>query len=212
MPRILTLSLNPTIDVSSEAEVVRPTHKTRTEHEVFEPGGGGINVARVVRELGVEVEAVCLAGGASGVLLDAGGKGFNVSRGLHALGMATTAMGFVGGPTGNLLENMLHALGIATDFVHCAGETRTNVVVTQPDGTHVKVNEPGPAISAPELQNFYRLAEARARGYARVSLETGGHEPFLPARRLYEAHGFVECPPFADYVLDEFSLCMTREL
>jgi 6-phosphofructokinase 2 len=70
VPRILTLSLNPTIDVSSEADVVRPTHKTRTEHEVFEPGGGGINVARVVRELGAGVEAVCLAGGASGVLLD----------------------------------------------------------------------------------------------------------------------------------------------
>jgi 6-phosphofructokinase 2 len=70
LPRILTLSLNPTIDVSSEAEVVRPTHKTRTENEVFEPGGGGINVARVVRELGADTEAVCLAGGASGVLLD----------------------------------------------------------------------------------------------------------------------------------------------
>jgi putative acetyltransferase len=56
------------------------------------------------------------------------------------------------------------------------------------------------------------LAEAKARGYARVSLETGRPEPFLPARRLYEAHGFVECPPFADYVLDDFSICMTREL
>jgi len=70
MPLILTLSLNPTIDVSSEADVVRPTHKTRTENEVFEPGGGGINVARVVCELGAETLAVCLAGGASGVLLD----------------------------------------------------------------------------------------------------------------------------------------------
>ncbi len=70
MPLILTLSLNPTIDVSSEAETVRPTHKTRTENEVFEPGGGGINVARVVCELDAEALAVCLAGGASGVLLD----------------------------------------------------------------------------------------------------------------------------------------------
>jgi 6-phosphofructokinase 2 len=70
LPRIVTLALNPTIDVSSEAEVVRPTHKTRTRNEVFEPGGGGINVARVVRELGVDTEVVCLAGGASGVLLD----------------------------------------------------------------------------------------------------------------------------------------------
>ena len=70
MPLILTLSLNPTIDVSSETDVVRATHKTRTENEVFEPGGGGINVARVVAELGVDTLAVCLAGGASGGLLD----------------------------------------------------------------------------------------------------------------------------------------------
>lgn len=56
------------------------------------------------------------------------------------------------------------------------------------------------------------LAEARARGYTRVSLETGRPEPFLPARRLYESHGFAECPPFGDYVADDFSICMTRTL
>jgi putative acetyltransferase len=59
---------------------------------------------------------------------------------------------------------------------------------------------------------LHLLAEARGRGYSRVSLETGRPEPFLPARRLYAAHGFVECPPFADYILDDFSICMTREL
>ena len=59
---------------------------------------------------------------------------------------------------------------------------------------------------------LHLLAEARARGYTRVSLETGTSERFIPARRLYESHGFAECPPFADYVLDGFSLCMTREL
>jgi putative acetyltransferase len=59
---------------------------------------------------------------------------------------------------------------------------------------------------------LHLLAEARARGYARVSLETGRPAPFLPARRLYESHGFRECPPFADYVLDDFSICMTLEL
>lgn len=56
------------------------------------------------------------------------------------------------------------------------------------------------------------LEEARARGYARVSLETGRPEPFAAAKRLYEANGFAECPPFGDYVSDEFSLCMTRAL
>lgn len=56
------------------------------------------------------------------------------------------------------------------------------------------------------------IAVARARGYTRISLETGRPEAFLPARRLYESHGFVECPPFADYTVDPFSICMTRDL
>ena len=56
------------------------------------------------------------------------------------------------------------------------------------------------------------LVVARARGYTRVSLETGKPEMFLSARRLYEGHGFVPCPAFGDYVEDDFSMCMTLEL
>ena len=56
------------------------------------------------------------------------------------------------------------------------------------------------------------LAEARTRGYSRVSLETGRPDTYIPARRLYQSYGFAECPPFADYAADDFSICMTREL
>ncbi len=56
------------------------------------------------------------------------------------------------------------------------------------------------------------MVEARARGYARLSLETGTIGELLPARRLYESHGFVRCPPFADYLADPLSQCMTRKL
>lgn len=56
------------------------------------------------------------------------------------------------------------------------------------------------------------LEEARSRGYVRVSLETGRPAPFEAAQGLYRAHGFVECPPFGDYVSDAFSMCMTRAL
>ena len=56
------------------------------------------------------------------------------------------------------------------------------------------------------------LDTARGRGYSRISLETGSTKPFAPARRLYERHGFRQCLPFADYVEDGFSMCMTREL
>jgi len=59
---------------------------------------------------------------------------------------------------------------------------------------------------------LHLLDEAAKRGYRRVSLETGRPEPFLPARRLYESHGFAECPPFADYTEDAFSICLTKTL
>jgi len=59
---------------------------------------------------------------------------------------------------------------------------------------------------------LHLLAEARRRGYARVSLETGAEPQFVPARGLYAAHGFSECAPFADYVPDPNSVFMTLEL
>lgn len=56
------------------------------------------------------------------------------------------------------------------------------------------------------------LAEARAAGMRRVSLETGSWPYFDAARALYRRHGFAECPPFGDYVEDPNSVFMTRVL
>jgi len=56
------------------------------------------------------------------------------------------------------------------------------------------------------------LHEARSRGFARVSLETGPQPFFEPARQLYFQHGFAECGPFADYGPDPYSFFMTRQL
>ncbi len=56
------------------------------------------------------------------------------------------------------------------------------------------------------------IAAARAGGMSRLSLETGSWGYFLPAQALYHRHGFVECPPFADYVLDPNSVFMTLDL
>ena len=56
------------------------------------------------------------------------------------------------------------------------------------------------------------LAEARARGYERLQLETGSMDAFLPARTLYASYGFVECAPFGDYREDPNSTFMTLAL
>ncbi|WP_373502745.1 1-phosphofructokinase family hexose kinase [Aestuariivirga sp.] len=69
MAPILTITLNPTIDVFGEALEVQPTHKVRMTDARHEPGGGGINVARVISVLGGNVEALFLSGGEMGVYL-----------------------------------------------------------------------------------------------------------------------------------------------
>ncbi|MBR1167768.1 GNAT family N-acetyltransferase [Bradyrhizobium liaoningense] len=56
------------------------------------------------------------------------------------------------------------------------------------------------------------IAEARARGMTRLSLETGSWDYFKPAHALYLAHGFVACRPFEGYVEDPNSLFLTLEL
>lgn len=56
------------------------------------------------------------------------------------------------------------------------------------------------------------IAEAKLRGYRRLSLETGAVSYFTPAHRLYRKFGFTECQPFNGYVEGPNSVFMTREL
>ena len=70
MPTIATLTMNPTIDVAYEVDKVFHTHKLRTTREYYNPGGGGINVARVFVRLGGNARCVYLSGGATGAALD----------------------------------------------------------------------------------------------------------------------------------------------
>jgi putative acetyltransferase len=56
------------------------------------------------------------------------------------------------------------------------------------------------------------IGEGRARGYRRLSLETGSSAPFAPALALYLSAGFAECGPFADYNDTSFSRYFTLEL
>jgi 6-phosphofructokinase 2 len=67
--KIITLTANPAIDISTCVPMVAPLHKLRCGAPRRDPGGGGINVARVVRRLGGEVVAIYPAGGSTGQLL-----------------------------------------------------------------------------------------------------------------------------------------------
>lgn len=118
---------------------------------------------------------------ATSTRLDWGGKGFNVSRALKALGTESVAVAFAGGGTGQMLEQGLHILGIETDFVSVAGETRTNIVVVdQATGRHIKVNEPGPSISAQEHHELLQRIHRRVQP-GDLWVMAGSLPPDLPA-------------------------------
>jgi 6-phosphofructokinase 2 len=66
---IATLTLNPALDVTTCTEKVRPQHKLRCSTPRYDPGGGGINVARVVTHLGGAATAVFPSGGPAGAMI-----------------------------------------------------------------------------------------------------------------------------------------------
>ena len=66
MPALITLTLNPALDLATTTDHVAPTHKLRCGPVQRFAGGGGINAARVLHRLGADVCAWALAGGAAG--------------------------------------------------------------------------------------------------------------------------------------------------
>jgi 6-phosphofructokinase 2 len=66
MTDILTLTINPALDVLTSIEQVSDTHKMRCGPTLKHPGGGGVNVARVLHRLGSNCVALYLAGGVTG--------------------------------------------------------------------------------------------------------------------------------------------------
>ena len=66
MREILTITLNPALDVSASVPHVTAGAKLRCGPERYDPGGGGLNVARAIRFLGGDVRAFAALGGARG--------------------------------------------------------------------------------------------------------------------------------------------------
>ncbi|MGI9419247.1 MAG: 1-phosphofructokinase family hexose kinase [Geminicoccaceae bacterium] len=70
MKSVLTLTLNPSLDVATTTDQVRNTDKLRCAAPKTDPGGGGINVARVMTRLGGAAKVVFTAGGPNGRALE----------------------------------------------------------------------------------------------------------------------------------------------
>ncbi|MBO6636825.1 MAG: hexose kinase [Roseitalea sp.] len=68
---VVTVTLNPAVDIAADVETVRPDVKLRCGPAQFDPGGGGINVSRAIAKLGGRSTALVSSGGATGDMLAA---------------------------------------------------------------------------------------------------------------------------------------------
>jgi 6-phosphofructokinase 2 len=98
--QIVTLTMNPALGITTSISVVRPTEKLRCETTRYDPGGGGINVARIAHVLGGSVSAVFPAGGPTcdlvmSLLNNAGVPFSEQARCLDQLRMAAESAEFV---------------------------------------------------------------------------------------------------------------------
>lgn len=114
------------------------------------------------------------------VLSRPGGKGLNVARVLHTLGASVRAIGLAGGLDGQAVRAGLAAAGVPADFTPIAGTTRrTFTVVDEAAGRVAAFNEPGPAVSEGEYQQFLALFSHALLGCS-VAVLSGSVPPGVP--------------------------------
>jgi 1-phosphofructokinase len=92
------------------------------------------------------------------------GKGVNVALALHAHGVPARAIVTAGGSVGAQLQQMLSTSGLDTVIVAIDGDIRSNISLTQPDGTVTKVNEPGPLLSGTERDRLVSAVASNLGG------------------------------------------------
>jgi len=135
MGRIVTFTLNPCIDLNLEVDQISFDTPLRAKTERKRAGGKGVNVSEALAILGVPSVAVAPLGGYSGQEF------------------------------ADLAARRLNPDLVELKAIPISQPTRTNTVISEPNGRHIKVNQQGPILSDIELQSIVdSLDELVARG------------------------------------------------
>lgn len=138
---------------------------------------------------------------AGSVRQESGGKGVNVSRALVASGLKTVAV-LPGAEADPVLAGLREG-EVPFAALPIGEPLRTNVALTEPDGTTTKINEPGPVLSEDQQEALIGLLLDRSRGAGWVVL-AGSLPPGVPTdfyatvtRRLRSLHDGTDAPRIA---------------
>ncbi len=176
---IVTVTLNPALDVTYDVDALVVDATNRVARMSAHAGGKGVNVARLLRLLGTAEGVLPGPSGLPAPSALPGPDGFG-RLGAAAAGREVVALGFAGGTTGGELLADLDRAGIGHAFVACAGETRRTVAVVDGGaGTVTMLNEPGPAVTPEEWEALRDRLEGLLPGASAVVL-SGSLPPGLP--------------------------------
>ena len=113
----------------------------------------------------------------AGLTTEPGGKGVNVARAIHQAGKAALAV-LPAGPNDPILAALTER-GVPHRHVQVPSLVRTNLTLTEADGTTTKLNEPGAVLSAADADALREVLVEAARGAAWVVL-SGSLPPGAP--------------------------------
>ncbi|MBQ7137801.1 MAG: 1-phosphofructokinase [Clostridia bacterium] len=129
---------------------------------------------------------------------DVGGKGVNVAVVCRRLGLEAQVIGCAGVDGYANLQAKAKAEGIGCDFHMVEGAIRVNTKVFPLDGSGVtELNEPGPTLTAEDLDVFFDLAIEKTRGSDFVVI-TGSLPPGCPAHTYRELIRALKVPCILD--------------
>lgn len=182
---IVTLTLNPAIDMNCSVKRVVPDDKLRTSRPRLEPGGGGINVCRTVHELGGLATALWTKGGFSGQYLQ---------HLLDELGVAHEPIS-IEGETRQNLNVAEESSERQFRFVSPGPELDSDAAQRCLDSVEQTVQVPGFLVISGSLptglpDDFYTDVVQRCPSGCRVVVDTSG----LPLAKAVEADLFLIKP------------------
>lgn len=167
---IVTLTVNPALDLSTGTERLEPEHKLRCGPSVVEAGGGGVNVSRVIARLGGASTALVTVGGATG--------------GAYSDLLAAEAAALAALPGDG---------GIVTQLISIAGATRQNITIDETaTGHQYRFVLQGPTLTDDEGMLCLDTLDAALAPGAGFAVMSGSLPPGAPddlyARAVQRAH------------------------
>ncbi|MDG5816744.1 1-phosphofructokinase family hexose kinase [Chitinispirillales bacterium ANBcel5] len=186
MSRVVTVTVNPTVDVHFEIEQIVPERKLRSTIPVRHPGGGGINVSRVLSRLGKVSHALFTRGGELGQMISRMLKEENIRYlPMDIAGLTREDYMVKERATGNMLRFNLPGPDMSDDEIE---QTFTTIVNYVEQGDYLVLSGSLPPKMPEDF--YFEIVQSVSQKGVRCIVDTSG----APLKKVVESNVFLLKP------------------